>query len=545
MSIIIRESAWRVSSQRGSCSRPFAAFSSILCPGLKCKPVVEGCQLPFVWESSARDPFSRTMEDDDDPKTCYDGAQVQSLNFYLEKSGEHEAIRDVMQEVLPPVIKWFTSHNVYESILPLLYVQQISTQPAVDLRTGDNGALSLMAEGKNNLDILGIGSGGAAAFAYFIRIHEISAPTNRTREINGPLLETFSHLVTKHSWPTEKFVHNTVTSSVHCYSRSRSEKHCFAIVPISSGGRVISISRTMEDDDDLKTCYDGAEVQRLNFYLEKSGEHDALRDVMQDVLPPVIKRMAEGKNNLDILGIGSGGGQVDIHILNLLQELCPGVSLSTDIVEGSCELVENFKERVKTTPSLKDVPFTWHVMSSEAYVKQERAKAEIKKFDFIHMVEMIYYVEDLEETLKFYRSVLKPNGRIMIVLEADKGGWDTLYNTFTKEISISPLKEHRFTRHIAASLKKLGMKFEEHDVPGTVDITDCFDSTNETGKRLLNFLTYCDDFQSDFSPELQERILDVIRNKCSTEKDGKIFFHDESSMLLTDAEINEGRTHMF
>ncbi|KAM8858205.1 histamine N-methyltransferase A-like [Synchiropus picturatus] len=301
------------------------------------------------------------------------------------------------------------------------------------------------------------------------------------------------------------------------------------------------VPRTMEDDDDPKTCYDGAEVQSLNFFLEKSREHDALRDVMQEVLPPVIKRMAEGKNNLDILGIGSGGGQVDIHILNLLHELCPGVSLSTDIVEGSCELVENFKERVKTTPSLEDVPFTWHVMTSEAYVKQESARAEIKKFDFIHMVEMIYYVKDLEETLQFYRSALKPKGKMMIVLEAvfayqpDNGGWDVLYNTFKKELSVRPLKEYRFTRHIAASLKKLGMKFEEHDVPGTVDITVCFDSTNDTGKRLLNFLTNCDDFQSDFTPELQERILEVIRNKCSTEKDGKIFFHDESSMFLTDA----------
>lgn len=34
--------------------------------------------------------------------------------------------------------------------------------------------------------------------------------------------------------------------------------------------------------------------------------------------------------------------------------------------------------------------------------------------------QMIYYVDSLDETIKFYHSLLKNNGRLMIIVEAGK-----------------------------------------------------------------------------------------------------------------------------
>ncbi|KAM8857318.1 histamine N-methyltransferase A-like [Synchiropus picturatus] len=287
--------------------------------------------------------------------------------------------------------------------------------------------------------------------------------------------------------------------------------------------------------EDKHTCYEGDSVLSFQFYLEKSGEHEAILQAVRKILPADFKRMAEGKSSLDVLGVGSGGGELDIQMLNLLQNTCPGVSLSTDIVEGSSGLVDCFKALVKKTPSVQNVPFTWHVVHSEEYVKQEKAKADIKKFDFIHMIQMIYYVNDVEDTLKFYRSALKPNGRIMVIIEAENGGWDTLWNTFKKDLWTGAIQEYRSSKDVVASLKKLGMKFQEHDVPNSFDITECFDPTNETGKRLLNFMTVTDDFQNSFTPEVRAEMLDVLRERCSTKKDGKIFFKRDLKMILIDA----------
>lgn len=55
-----------------------------------------------------------------------------------------------------------------------------------------------------------------------------------------------------------------------------------------------------------------------------------------------------------------------------------------------------------------------------------RQREEIKYTQTQHNVrlwlflKMIYYVDDFAETVKFYHSLLKENGRLMIVLEAGK-----------------------------------------------------------------------------------------------------------------------------
>lgn len=40
------------------------------------------------------------------------------------------------------------------------------------------------------------------------------------------------------------------------------------------------------------------------------------------------------------------------------------------------------------TPNLQTIPFTWHVMHSEDYQKQVQAKGDVKKFDFINMIQV-------------------------------------------------------------------------------------------------------------------------------------------------------------
>lgn len=45
---------------------------------------------------------------------------------------------------------------------------------------------------------------------------------------------------------------------------------------------------------------------------------------------------------------------------------------------------------VAKTPNLQKIPFAWHLMTSENYEKQVKAKGDIKKFDFIQMVQVLW-----------------------------------------------------------------------------------------------------------------------------------------------------------
>uniref|UniRef100_A0A1A7WAV2 Histamine N-methyltransferase n=1 Tax=Iconisemion striatum TaxID=60296 RepID=A0A1A7WAV2_9TELE len=283
------------------------------------------------------------------------------------------------------------------------------------------------------------------------------------------------------------------------------------------------------------TCYEGCGVSDFQFYLEKSNEHGQILKFVHDVLPGEFKRIGAGQTSLDVLGVGSGGGQIDVQMLSLLQSAFPAVPITADIVEGSLELTDNFKALVVKTANLQKISFSWHITSSEDYEKQVKAKGELKKFDFIHMIQMIYYVANLADTVKFIHGLLKPNGRLMIIVEAANSGWDILWKTYAKELCVGSIAEYRSSGEVVASLKNQGFKYEEHSIPNSFDITECFDPSSKPGEHLLSFMTGTDSFSRSFSPEVRAGILDLLRTKCSTEKDGKILFNSNLSCILVHA----------
>ncbi|XP_060944798.1 histamine N-methyltransferase A-like isoform X2 [Limanda limanda] len=284
-----------------------------------------------------------------------------------------------------------------------------------------------------------------------------------------------------------------------------------------------------------QTCYEGSAVQSFQFYLEHSGEHEAIVQGVHSILPAQFKRIGAGKSGLDVLGVGSGGGEVDVQMLSLLQSTFPTVPITADIVEGSAELTENFKALVAKTTSLQKVQFAWHIMHSGDYEKKVKVKGDVKKFDFIHMIQMIYYVDNVDDTIKFCHSLLKNNGTLMIIVEEAHSGWDTLWKTFEKELCVDTIPESRSSAEVISSLKSQGLKYEEHIIQNTFDITECYDPNSTTGARLLSFMTQTKNVHQSLSQEVRAGILELLRNKCSTVKDGRVMFNSNVRCILVHA----------
>lgn len=97
------------------------------------------------------------------------------------------------------------------------------------------------------------------------------------------------------------------------------------------------------------------------------------------------------------------------------------------------------------------------------------------------------------------------------------------------------IAEYRSSADVINSVKALGLKCEEHDVPNAYDITECFDPSSQKGRSLLNFMTARDDFHQSFTPEIRAGILDLLRNKCSSVKDGRVFFDSSLKCILVHA----------
>lgn len=117
-------------------------------------------------------------------------------------------------------------------------------------------------------------------------------------------------------------------------------------------------------------------------------------------------------------------------------------------------------------------------------------------------------------------------------LLTDDSGWDRLWSTYSSVLCDEFIKDYRSSKEVIASLNTLGLKYEEYAIPNSFDITECYNPSSQPGCRLLNFLTARDDFHQSFTPEIRANILDFLRNKCSSQKDGRVVFNATLSCLL-------------
>ncbi|CAL8320416.1 unnamed protein product [Merluccius merluccius] len=216
-----------------------------------------------------------------------------------------------------------------------------------------------------------------------------------------------------------------------------------------------------------------------------------------------------------------------------VQRLQHYLKVSGEQVAVSNCVTKLLPEEFKRTSSLQNVPFEWHTLTSAEYEKKVTMNKAIKKFDLIHMIQMLYYVDDYTATIKFFHSLLKSNGKILIVHEAANSGWDILWKsyrkTLCKDVSIS---DYLSAGDIKVHIDNLGLKYDEFVVPHSYDITDCFNPDSEVGELLLDYMTEQEHFHQSLTPEVRKGILDLLRNKCSTEKDGRVMFNSDLSCIL-------------
>lgn len=103
---------------------------------------------------------------------------------------------------------------------------------------------------------------------------------------------------------------------------------------------------------------------------------------------------------------------------------------------------------------------------------------------------------------------------------SENAGPDILWNAFHDEICAANLGAEFTSAHITECLSNLGLRYKRHVIPNTI------------GENLLSLLTERESFSEAFSPETRAKVLDVLRNKCSTEECGRLLFNCELSCFV-------------
>ncbi|XP_053453800.1 histamine N-methyltransferase [Nycticebus coucang] len=280
----------------------------------------------------------------------------------------------------------------------------------------------------------------------------------------------------------------------------------------------------------------GRYVEAFRRFLDSSTEHQCMQEFMDKKLPGIIARIGDTKQEIKILSIGGGAGEIDLQILSKVQAQYPGVLINNEVVEPSAEQIAKYKELVSKTSNLENIKFAWHNETSSEYQNRVIEKKELQKWDFIHMIQMLYYVKDIPATLKFFHSLLGASAKILIILVSGTSGWNKLWGKYGSRLPHNDLCLYVTSSHLTQTLCNLGLKYECYDLLSTMDISDCFVDGNENGDLLMDFLTETCHFSTTAPPDLKTEILkDLQEPEFSVKKEGKILFNNTLSFIVVEA----------
>ncbi|XP_075465592.1 histamine N-methyltransferase A-like [Ascaphus truei] len=275
-------------------------------------------------------------------------------------------------------------------------------------------------------------------------------------------------------------------------------------------------------------------------YIDRSTEHQCMQHFIDTKLPDIISSIRNGKTTIDVLSLGSGTGEMDLHILSKLQDTFPGHPINNYVVEPSQEHILMYKENASKALNIDNVTFTWHQKTTREIEQEIKEKNKFKKYDFIHMIQMLYYVKDVPATIEFFHRCLAPDGKLLIIVLSRNSGWINAYDKYGSQLPRNDLPINICSGEITDVLDSLQVKYENWDIESKLDITECFIEGNRNGQLLLDMLTETCDFNNTASTDLKALVLKHLETtEYSVKIEGKILLNTNLSVIVVDGQYTQ------
>ncbi|KAK3521674.1 hypothetical protein QTP70_015592 [Hemibagrus guttatus] len=264
------------------------------------------------------------------------------------------------------------------------------------------------------------------------------------------------------------------------------------------------------------------------------AEHQCMKDFIHTTLPDILGSIGAGESTLNVMGVGSGSGEIELEILKLLHKKHPDAKVENDVVEPSNVMLNKYKALLSKTPGLDYVTFNWNEMTATEFEKEWKKRKSEKKMHFINMIQMLYYVEDPEVTLSFYRSLLHKDGKVLLILVGS--AWARLSEVCDDQVCKEGIVQNLTTSEVKSFLDSKNIPYKNYKLQSLLDITECFTPGDEKGDRLLDLLTEVIEFRKTAPTELKDRVLEFLkRPENSQTVNGRILFDCSTEALLIDA----------
>ncbi|XP_022080437.1 histamine N-methyltransferase-like [Acanthaster planci] len=281
-------------------------------------------------------------------------------------------------------------------------------------------------------------------------------------------------------------------------------------------------------------------VKAFKVFCSRSAKFSVYSDWVDKVFSKAVvsklQTSSDTQEELRVLGVGSGSGEMDCKMLEKLSKRFPRID--NRVVEPSQELVDKYQALVQSKAGdLQGVKCDWRHETIEQY---EEA-GNLTKFHVISAVHSMYYVDNFDSTLMYLYNCLVPGGVLATILLSENSG----LSRFRTRFPCLQGRNHntKTSTDICGSLDQQSIPHARHlhHQRVRVDITDCFDRASVEGGLLVDFITNVVDFRGAASDDLRRSVMEYLASSdCSERDNGAILMNTDwdSVVVYKPAESN-------
>ena len=276
----------------------------------------------------------------------------------------------------------------------------------------------------------------------------------------------------------------------------------------------------------VTNCDTYHDVHQNIYRLSRDQQQVYLENVIMPKLVEHFKpKKSEITSEFKVLAVGSGIGSYDCMLLEVLfacgKELVEGRKITWTVVEPNASAIERFKDRITTKCGfLEKVNFTWINKNFEGFLEDVNGE----KYDLIHFVHVLFYVNEEIVLKNAYEKCLKDNGCIFIAVGSKDDILVNLIKSFKSRIPSLENELHYPTKIELSEICKVnGWAFDTFDGKVDFEITQILEEGSPQGEAMLKFFLHIDeDLKKKFGEALVSELIEFF-NKMSWEKieDGK------------------------
>ncbi|XP_071507454.1 histamine N-methyltransferase-like [Diadema antillarum] len=275
-------------------------------------------------------------------------------------------------------------------------------------------------------------------------------------------------------------------------------------------------------------------AKTFHVFAKRSAKFQVLAKWRDTVFPQhVVERLVERfptDSTISMLGIGSGSGEMDSQMAAKIRDCFQ--SVRNVVIEPAASQLDMYRELIANgKEGFAGIDFDLRQETLEVYRQKQSEMGVHPKYHFISAIHSLYYVDDLNDTIRYLHDCLEEGGILLVIALADSSGLWQLWQRYS----------HFQDGNSKMCRQNLRDAFTANAIPFTVvrqesrvDVTSCFDPESDEGNLLVDFLSHVCDFRGCAAPELCREVLNYMGSaECSERKgDGTVLFDNDWNAFI-------------